>query len=234
MHYVVQPGDSPAKIAIGFAGCPKCAIDLVHANPHKPRVVYPNGFTTFRELAANEVLNLPDKWFDGTLDALPKSYFASLPHADGRTPAAGAVGDILNVSAPLLAIAKNASAAILADPNYCRSVAVVGSPVNAAVHEFKVAWNASQISKVPINTGDYEAPTAAALADVLGSSPAPCTGTILPSSVPSPKKEEGLSTGAIAGIGLLGVGAVAGLLYWMTSEWDERERERHHGRRQLR
>jgi hypothetical protein len=84
--YVVQVGDSPAKIAIAFAGCPKCARDLVEANPHKPTVVYPNGYRTFTELKAGEVLDLPEKWFDGTLDALPSEYFAALPYADGVTP----------------------------------------------------------------------------------------------------------------------------------------------------
>ena len=80
MHdYVVQAGDSPAQIAIKFAGCPKCTADLVAANPQKMSVRYPNGFVTFRDLSVGEKLHLPDKWFDGTLDALPKSYFDALP-----------------------------------------------------------------------------------------------------------------------------------------------------------
>jgi len=61
-----------------MAGCPKCAVDLVRANPQKPAVTYPNGFVTFRDLRAGERLNLPDKWFNGTLDDLPKSYFEGL------------------------------------------------------------------------------------------------------------------------------------------------------------
>jgi hypothetical protein len=87
--YVVQPGDSPASIAAKpeMAGCPKCARDLVLiANPHKETVTFPNGFVTFKELHVGEVLNLPDKWFNGELDQMPPSYFAALPYADGVTP----------------------------------------------------------------------------------------------------------------------------------------------------
>lgn len=69
-----------------MAGCPRCSRDLVRANPHKAAVVYPNGFTTFKELRAGEKLVLPEKWFDGTLDQMPHRYFAALPYADGVTP----------------------------------------------------------------------------------------------------------------------------------------------------
>lgn len=78
-NYVVQRGDSPAKIAIEYAGCPKCVADLVDANPHKPFVTLAGGFRTFRELGVGESLNLPDKWFDGTLDRMPQQYFDALP-----------------------------------------------------------------------------------------------------------------------------------------------------------
>lgn len=217
--YVVQPGESPAAIAIKFAGCPKCAIDLVRANPHKEVVVFPNGFTTFRDLAAGEALNLPDKWFDGSMDALPKSYFASLPHADGTT--LGALAAAPTISGPLLAAAQSAAAAIAADPGYCTSVAKPGSSVNAAVHAFKLAWNASQASKVPIGTSSYEAATAAALRDVLGAAPAACGGAPLVVVPAAAKKEEGLSTAAIATIGLLGAGAIGGLLYWVTRKYPD-------------
>lgn len=84
--HVVREGDSPARIAIEFVGCPKCARDLVLANPHKKAVTHPNGFVTFEELRAGETLNLPDKWFNGAIDRLPPEYFAALPHADGVTP----------------------------------------------------------------------------------------------------------------------------------------------------
>jgi len=62
----VRAGDTPVEIAIQYTGCPKCARDLVLVNPQKARVTYPNGFITFRELYNGEVLNLPNKWFDGT------------------------------------------------------------------------------------------------------------------------------------------------------------------------
>lgn len=99
--YVVQPGDTPANIAAqdSMAGCPKCAIDLVHANSHKPTVIHPNGFKTFREMTVGERLVLPEKWFDGTLDGRPPAYFAALPYPDGVTPstlgdaAAGVLAD---------------------------------------------------------------------------------------------------------------------------------------------
>src|SRR5271166_1918586 len=80
-QYIVQPGDSPAGIASRphMAGCPKCAVDLIAANPKKATVKYPNGFVTFKSLAVGEVLNLPDKWFNGTLDQMPQSYFDNLP-----------------------------------------------------------------------------------------------------------------------------------------------------------
>lgn len=86
--YVVQPGDSPASIATrdDMAGCPRCARDLIAANPHKCTRTLPNGYITFEELRVGETINLPDKWFDGTLDRMPPSYFASLPHPDGITP----------------------------------------------------------------------------------------------------------------------------------------------------
>jgi hypothetical protein len=77
--YVVQPGDSPARIATRFAGCPKCVVDLVAANPHKPSRTYPNGFRTFDTLRVGERLLLPRKWFDGTLDRMPRIYFDRLP-----------------------------------------------------------------------------------------------------------------------------------------------------------
>lgn len=90
--YVVQAGDSPAKIAIAFAGCPKCAVDLIPANPQKPAVRYPNGFVTFKALRVGETVALPDKWFNGELDRRPVAYFKALPHPNGVTPAKGPTG----------------------------------------------------------------------------------------------------------------------------------------------
>jgi hypothetical protein len=53
-------------------------------NRSKPTIVYANGYETFTELSAGERLVLPERWFDGTLDKLPKSYFEALPTVDGR------------------------------------------------------------------------------------------------------------------------------------------------------
>jgi hypothetical protein len=80
--YTVQSGDTPAGIAArdDMAGCPKCSKDLVEANPHRASIRHSNGFLSFAEpLAVGERLWLPDKWFDGTLDRLPRSYFDDLP-----------------------------------------------------------------------------------------------------------------------------------------------------------
>lgn len=214
-EYTVRQGDSPALIAARHAGCPKCAADLVPANPHKAATVLPNGFTTFKELRAGEKIALPDKWFDGTLEGLPPAYFLALPSADGRTRGtlAGTLG--AGFGAALVSAANAAAAALNADPKYCVSVSSVGSPVNSAVHAFKVAWNASQSTQVPINTGNYEMPTAAALAQVIGSSPYACDALIpVPSSTPTSTKTP-LSTGAVVGIGLLVAGAVGGAAYFL-------------------
>lgn len=88
-----------------MAGCPKCTVDLVRANPHKESVIYPNGFTTFKELRVGERLNVPDKWFSKEFDELPPAYFKALPHPDGVTPstlgvgAAGVLGDFAYLDA---------------------------------------------------------------------------------------------------------------------------------------
>jgi hypothetical protein len=80
-----------------------------------------------------------------------------------------------SASSTLATSAQNAVNAINADPNYCSSVGVVGSAVNSAVHDFKLAWNAANPSNpVPINTGKYEASVAAAITSLLGSAPAGC------------------------------------------------------------
>jgi hypothetical protein len=125
-----------------------------------------------------------------------------------------------------MAAARAADAAIGADDNYCASVARVGTPVNTAVHNFKLAWNAEQSPKVPINTGNYELATGDALYKVLGEAFEPCAArtartTTTPRATPviapalEPKKE-GLSTGEIVGVSLLGAGAVGGVVYLAT------------------
>lgn len=353
-EYIVQLGDTPAGIAAKaeMAGCPKCAVDLIKANPHKPATTLPNGFVTFQSLVVGEKLNLPTKWFDGTLDTRPRAYFAALPFADGVTPstlglaAAGVLADYATLdqatmlvgtlpglddasfsaavpdtaslidssivkevgdmsgaavthaqnvrnnttlarqrnsdlaaalaagddqaatkarldiqnafstalsdarlalqvyydsspivastaqssgfSTTLTAAAHAAADAINADPGYCTSVAHTGTPVNSAVHAFKTAWNASQPRPVPINTGNYESDTAAAIAAVIGGAPGACGGvptSSKPPAAPAPTtlgpiatvpQKQPLSTASVAGIALLGAGAVGGAVYLAT------------------
>jgi len=136
----------------------------------------------------------------------------------------------------IVAVAQAAAAAIAADPNYCASVQRPGTAVNSAVHAFKAAWNSSGQAPVPINTGNYEQPTANALASVLGTAPGACgarTAAPPPATPPprpivvAPVRKEGLSTGAVAGIALLGAGAVGGAVYLST----RKPRRRRGGRR---
>lgn len=121
--------------------------------------------------------------------------------------------------------AQSAAAAIAADAGYCASVARAGTAVNAAVHAFKSAWNAAYPeSAVPIGTGTYDAATAGALAQVLGSGPPACGAQPVrppppPAHVIAPiasAPAKGLSTGAVVGIGLLAAGTVGGLAYATT------------------
>jgi hypothetical protein len=357
----VRRYDSPARIAIEYAGCPKCARDLVAANPHKESVVHANGFTTFRTLNIGEKLNLPDKWFNGDLDKRPKKYFEALPSHDGKTPsklglaAAGVLSDFTAYDAasatatalskmddrtfsnavegactlidqsvreadgsstpgiaayaqavhtatnaarqrnqdlvtaltnndaagvakaradiqtdlstaidaaqlalqavygnaaptapasstppqavdPVTAAARAAAAAMAADPNFCSSISKSGTAVNAAVHAFKSAWNATNPNfPVPINTGTYEQATADVLTQLLGTAPPACgaRGSATPSPfipgggpITPPQPSEGLSTGALVGLSLLGVGAVGGAIYLATQNPPRKPRVR--------
>jgi hypothetical protein len=184
-------------------------------------VVHPNGFVTFKELRAGERLELPEKWFDGSMDDLPSSYYAALPYADGVTPGVGqtpshqAVVDVMGAGQAV-------AGAVAADPDYCASVAKAGSAVNKAVHEFKVAWNAANVgSPVPIGTGNLEPEVAAALATVLGDkAPAACSGGAQPLA-----EKKSLSTGAIVGIGL-GVAALVGGVTYVATRKPRRRRRR--------
>jgi hypothetical protein len=92
------------------------------------------------------------------------------------TKNAAAASQAAVLSSPLGQAAQTALAAIQGDPNYCTSVGQVGSEVNTAVHDFKLAWNqANPGNPVPIGTGKFEPVVAAALAQVLGGSgPAGC------------------------------------------------------------
>lgn len=137
--YVVQPGDSPAKIAGRHAGCPKCARDLVRANPHKPTLVAPNGFATFKTMRVGEKLNLPDKWASPRFDTFPSTYFAALPHADGVTvsklhPAvvAGVLGDYSTLD---LAATKIDSLPSLSDTEFADTAIEAADALSKSVQE---------------------------------------------------------------------------------------------------
>lgn len=219
--YVVRANDSPGSIAATFAGCPKCSNLLIKSNPQKATVRYPNGFVTFKELHVGEVLNLPDAWFDGTLDRQPQSYFAALPYADGVTPGVGqaptaAPSQASQAVLDIYGFASLAAKAIAADPNYCTSIAQAGSPVNEAVHNFKEAWNRiNPAAAVPIGTGTLEPVTTAAMATVIATVPAPCAGGV-PTQLPpvAVAEREGLSTGAAATvIGLVAAVVVGTVVY---------------------
>ena len=218
--YVVRAGDSPASIAAQdhHAACPKCSVDLIRANPEKKTVRYPNGFVTFKDLRVGEVLRLPEKWFNGELDQMPNSYFAALPYADGVTPGVG--------QAPgpdVIGSAKAAVAAIVADPNYCTSVAQSGSPVNTAIHAFKTAWNADNPNfpcrSVPACTS-YRPLTRSpgarqetVAARVRAGTP---SGRAGPATVTAVVEKKGLSTGAVLGIGLVAAVTVGAITYAVT------------------
>jgi hypothetical protein len=116
--------------------------------------------------------------------ALGNARSAILAHYPSQSP--------LAASPELRAAATAAAAALAADPNYCTSVTHPGTPVNAAVHRFKLAWNASQSPKVPIGTGTYEVATTVALAQVAGSAPSACGSGQRP--VPAPKPPPPLPT----------------------------------------
>ena len=133
------------------------------------------------------------------------------------------IGEAKIDPAVVVAAAKAAAAAIGADPNFCASVAVPHSAVNAAVHAFKTAWNAANPrNPVPINTGTYDQATANVLKQLLGVAPAACgTATPTPPAPPPPlvvppQKQPGLGVGGVLGIGLLGAGAVGGAWYLAT------------------
>jgi hypothetical protein len=210
------------------AGCPKCSRDLIAANPHKPTVTHPNGYVTFRDLHAGEKLIIPDKWASKEFDALPPSYFAALPHPDGVTR--------VGIGAPpysdaLVAAANRANAALEADNNagldYCVTVSQPGSTVNSAVHAFKLLWNATQGSPVPINTGNFESETAHALQNIIQDArgwwdPCPSRAKVkvppppMPAPVIIPPQQKTLSKGDMAGYGLLAAGALGGGVYLLS------------------
>lgn len=60
MQYRVQPNDTPQTIAWRFTRNPGRYVEIILANPHKPR-----SGSTFASLTTDEVLNLPAAWTAG-------------------------------------------------------------------------------------------------------------------------------------------------------------------------
>lgn len=136
------------------------------------------------------------------------------------------------IDAPaLIAAAQAAAAAIAASPDFCTLVSQPGSAVNAAVHAFKVAYNSVALTNdwapLPVDTGNYEQATANVLTSILGNAPPACGARPPIPSPPAPPPpapplivqaptQQGLSTGALVGLGALGVAVVGGAVYVAT------------------
>lgn len=121
-----------------MAGCPKCAVDLVLANPHKKTRRMPNGFLTFEDLREGETINLPDKWFDGTLDRMPKIYFTALPYPDGVTSSSlgdAAAGVVAGYSGLDAASVQVGALAVKGDQEFHATLDGVGDQILAAIQE---------------------------------------------------------------------------------------------------
>jgi hypothetical protein len=119
------------------------------ANPHKQPIIHPNGFATFKDLREGEVLNLPDKWFDGTLDERPKLYFAALPYPDGVTSstlgdafAAGVLGDYATLDA---ASAKIGALAAMGAQDFSANVGAACDLLDASVKEAPASGHAQDV-----------------------------------------------------------------------------------------
>ena len=113
--------------------------------------------------------------------------------------------------ANVVSAAQAAATAIGADANYCQSVMQPGTPTNAAVHAFKLAWNAMPGKYIPAGKF-YEPETAFALKQVLDAAPIACPEL---HSLP-PRPYLGLvapshrsNSGTAIGIGLLAASAAA-------------------------
>lgn len=132
-----------------MAGCPRCSIDLIHANPHKKSIVHPNGFKTFESLRAGEKLNLPAKWFDGSLDTRPKAYFSALAHPDGVTPGVGAPDVLTNYSVLDAAAAQVSALAALGDQPFNYAVEAAAAGIDASVQGIGDGTTAPAIYAAP-------------------------------------------------------------------------------------
>jgi hypothetical protein len=134
--HTVQANETPASIAIFYAGCPKCSADLIKANPHKESITHPNGYKTFSSLLAGEELNIPEKWSNGELDCRPPVYFAALPYPDGVTPstlgdaAAGVLADYAAIDA---IVAQIGTLPQMNDQEFAMTATLLGNMIDQAV-----------------------------------------------------------------------------------------------------
>ncbi len=156
-------------------------------------------------------------------------------HRQRRSAGVGADPLVTPTDDALTTAALDLASTLNGDPNYCASVAVDGTAVNSAVHNFKLAWNAAGGTPVPVGTGNYEPSVSAALASVLGptvptfpgcparggTGPMPPQPPIGPLP-PAPKKDPGLSTAGMAGLALLAAGTVGGVVYLASSKKKKR------------
>ena len=87
MHYVVQRGDSPARIAQKLTGTTRGMGQLLAANPHKVRALGLGGFETFQSISVGERLNVPRGWGVGSVSSVNVEKQA-LATAAGNAPSA--------------------------------------------------------------------------------------------------------------------------------------------------
>lgn len=216
--HTVQQGESPASLAAAYAGCPKCAKDLIESNPQKLAVRYPNGFTTFKHLIAGEVLNLPSKWFTKEFDELPPSYFAGLPSADGG---------FLGAPEPFLVN--------LLDGHRYRTTTTYSSPTvqfvaanNAAITAWATELQSALPSSsrlTPVDKADLDDHTVVSVYDYAGPpislamSQPPAGMTVVQKDLGSggAGADSGLSTGAKVAIGA-GALVIAGIAMWVATK----------------
>jgi hypothetical protein len=157
-HSVHQPG-SPVNVAVHAF---KHAWN--RANPGRP---IPVGTSNYEVTVAAAIASELNTEAPSGCEGHHHSYTESTDHGVGADSSDTAVS-------ALTSIASTAASALSADPNYCQSVGRPGSPVNAAVHAFKLAWNsANPSSKLPVGTGNYEQVVADAIASIMGQGIAP-------------------------------------------------------------
>jgi hypothetical protein len=107
---------------------------------------FPNGYVTFEMMREGEKLNLPEKWFDGTLDHRAPAYFSALPYADGTTPSplGLAAAGVLNDYAALDAATTQVNAlSSMGDAEFVAAVPAAALQIHSAVNEARSGSNAA-------------------------------------------------------------------------------------------